>query len=490
MNRISTMRAAVRLAVAAGTLAACSLAPDYHRPETITPPAFKEMGDWKTAEPSDASPKGAWWKRFGDPTLNELEDKVGSANQDLKAAFARFQQARAQLGVANAATEPQVSGYSTTTRIKDSATVTNPIRRVNFSDYALNASVSYEIDVWGRVKNSVESAKDQAQASAGDLAATDLDLRADLADDYFALRGFDTQQRILDETVDAFAAALDLTGRRHAGGVQPEADVAQAEGQLETAKTQASDNRLRRAQLEHAIAILAGEPPAQFGLPPMPLDSPPPPRVDAGLPSSLIERRPDVAAAERRVAAANADIGVARAAFFPVFNLDGLLGVESALPQKWLKGSSSIWSFGPSAAIYLFDGGRLDALSDQARAAYDETVADYRQTVLDANGEVEDNLAALRLLDREAITQKAAVTATQRALDQSTLRYSAGLVTYIEVVESQNLALAAQLSAADIQTRQMTSTVLLIKALGGDWAADGGLDLERVAASNHPPAAP
>ena len=468
---------------ATASLAACSFAPDYHVPETATPPAFKEAGDWKPAEPADEMPKGEWWKTLGDPRLDGLEDKVAGANQNLKSAFARFEQARAQVQVANADSLPEVTGNASGARERRSQTISPSVKPSNFSDYTLSANVSYEVDVWGRVRNSIESAKDKAQASAGDLAATDLDLRADLADDYFMLRGLDTQQRILDETVAAYAAALALTGRRHEGGVQPEADVAQAEGQLETAKTQASDNRLRRAQIEHAIAILAGEPPSQFSLAPLPLDAKPPPAIDTGLPSALIERRPDVAAAERRVAAANADIGVARAAFFPVFSLDALLGVETATPLKWLQAPSTIWSFGPSAAVYLFDGGRRDALTDEARFAFDETVADYRQTVLTANGEVEDNLAALRYLDREAQTESAAVAATQRALDQAKLRYEAGLVTYLEVVETQNAALTAQLSAADILTRRLTSTVLLIKALGGGWNVDTGLSLEKQAAN-------
>ncbi|MEA2754723.1 MAG: hypothetical protein QOJ54_1012 [Aliidongia sp.] len=473
---------------AALSLAACSLAPEYHRPETPAPPAFKEAGEWKRAEPADEAPKGEWWKRFGDPVLNDLEDKLGGANQGLKAAFARFQQARAVVRIAHADTLPQVSVNGAGRRQRVSQTLAFPNQPANFSDYALSADVSYEIDVWGRVRSSLESAKDKAEAGAGDLATTDLGLRADLADDYFALRGFDTQQHILDETVIAFAAALDLTGRRHEGGVQPAADVAQAEGQLETARTQAAENLLRRAQMEHAVAILVGEPPEQFSLPPQPFDNRPPPPVEAGLPSALIERRPDVAAAERRVAAANADIGVARAAFFPVFTLDSMLGLDSATPRRFFQAQSTIWSLGSSAAVALFDGGRRDAMTDQARAAYDETVANYRLTVQTANGEVEDNLAALRLLDREARTQRAAVSATQRALDQAKLRYTAGLVTYIEVVESENLALAAQLSAADIDTRRMTSTVQLIKALGGGWDAGTGLELERTAGL--PPAAP
>jgi NodT family efflux transporter outer membrane factor (OMF) lipoprotein len=468
---------AAALAAAALALAGCSLAPEYHVPETAAPPAYKEIGDWKTAAPADSVPKGEWWKVFGDPQLNALEDRVAGANQNLQAALARFEQARAALRIASADAAPQVQANASASGVRRPGTVADPVPKRNFADYALNATVSYEIDVWGRVRNSIEAAKDQAQASEGDLATADLELRADLAGDYFALRGLDTQQRILDETVTAFADALALTGRRHEGGVQPIADVAQAQGQLETAKTQSADNHLRRQQLEHAIAILVGAVPAEFSLKPMPLDDRPPPPVEVALPSSLIERRPDIAAAERRVAAANAEIGVARAAFFPVFDLEGLIGAESAFPEKLFEAPSSLWSLGPTAAVYLFDGGRIAAMTDQARKVYDETVADYRQSVLTANGEVEDNLIALHQLDREIRTQSAAVKATQAALDQSKLRYTAGIVTYIEVVDNENLALAAQLSAADIETRRMTSTVQLIKALGGGWEAGSGLDL-------------
>jgi NodT family efflux transporter outer membrane factor (OMF) lipoprotein len=476
MNRHFRGEAAA-LAAAASVLAGCSLAPDYKVPETATPVVYKEDGEWKTAAPADEAPRGAWWKLLGDKTLDDLEDKVAGANQNLKATLAQFEQAQAQLRIASADTAPQVQGNAAANEQRHSGTTGNPLPRRNFADYALNVTVSYEIDVWGRVRNSVEAAKDQAQAGAGDLATTELELRADLAADYFALRGLDTQQRILDETVTAFAQALDLTGRRHDGGVQPVADVAQAQGQLETAKTQAADNHLHRQQLEHAIAILVGVMPSDFGLPALPLDDRPPPPVEVGLPSALLERRPDVAAAERRVAAANAQIGVARAAAYPVFDLESMLGVESGLPQKLFGAPSSLWSLGPTAAVTLFDGGRIDAMTDQARKAYDQTVAQYRQSVLTANGEVEDQLIALRQLDKEIRTQSAAVTATQKALDQSKLRYTAGIVTYIEVVDNENLALAAQLSQADIITRRMTSTVQLIKALGGGWSSDTGLDL-------------
>ncbi|MEI9986159.1 MAG: efflux transporter outer membrane subunit [Aliidongia sp.] len=478
MKHFSARGIAAWVMAATVPLAACDLAPDYNVPETPAPVAYKESDGWKTAQPADEVPKGEWWKSLGDPQLDALEEKVGSSNQDLKSAYEKFLQARAQLGITSADLSPQVGLNGSATRTRRSENAIPLFKPTNFSDYATSINVSYEVDLWGRVRNSVESSKDQAQATEGDLATTDLDLRAELAADYFSLRGFDTQQRILDETVAAYAAALDLISRRHTGGVQPIADVAQAQGQLETAKTQASDNHIHRQQMEHAVAILVGVPPSEFSLPVMPLEQQTPPAIATGLPSSLIERRPDVAAAERRVASANANIGVARAAYYPVFNLEGLLGVDSAIPAKLFSASSTIWSFGPTAAVALIDGGRRDAMNDQARAAFDQTVADYRQTVLNANGEVEDDLVALRQLDQEIKTENAAVTATQQALDQARLRYNAGLVTYIEVVDTQNLALQAQLSDADIETRRMTSTVQLIKALGGGWSRDTGLDLE------------
>jgi NodT family efflux transporter outer membrane factor (OMF) lipoprotein len=481
MTRSFASGAAAWILAAALPLAACDFAPDYHVPETAAPLDYKETADWKLAHPSDELPKGEWWKGLGDPRLDDLEDKIGVANQNLKSAYARFMQARAALGISEADLSPQVglnTSYSKTQASKNAIPLTKPS---NYSNYAISANVSYEVDLWGRVKNSVEAAKDSALASEGDLAAVDLDLKATLAADYFSLRGFDTQQRILDETVAAYQSAFDLINRRHSGGVQPIADVAQAQGQLETAKTQAADNHLRRQQMEHAIAILVGLQPAEFDLAALPLDTKAPPPIGTGLPSQLLERRPDIAAAERRVASANAQIGVARAAYYPAVTLDGLLGTSTSAPAKLFQAPSTIWSFGPSAALALIDGGRRDAQNDQARAFFDQTVADYRQTVLNASGEVEDNLVALHQLDRESLTQATAVSATQTALDQAKLRYNAGLVTYIEVVDTQNLALQAQLSAADIQTRRMTSTVQLIKALGGGWDAATGLDLDMAA---------
>jgi NodT family efflux transporter outer membrane factor (OMF) lipoprotein len=340
----------------------------------------------------------------------------------------------------------------------------------DYSDFIAGVSLSYEIDLFGRVRNTIAGARATEQATAGDVAALDLNLRADLADDYFALRALDAQQELLDHTVADYQRALKLTEILYRGGMAAKADVLQARAQLESARTQAEDSRLRRAQFEHAIASLVGQQASSFKVTPRPL--PPtsaPPPIALGLPSQLLERRPDVAAAERRVAAANARIGVARAAFFPVFSLAGAAGTESFSLANWMLAPSRFWSVGPQGIFTLFDGGLRRAQSAAVVAAYDEQVANYRGSVLTAFQEVEDNLAALRQLERESLSQAAAVAAAQGALDQANFRYRSGLVTYLEVVSTENAALAAHITAIDINARRLTASVLLIKALGGDW---------------------
>lgn len=459
------------VAIAAGALlAACSFAPEYQAPAEPSPAAFKEAGEWKPAEPADHAPRGPWWTAFGDPELDALEDRVTSANQDLRAAVARYDQARATARIARADLFPNLSANAGATRQQTSRNraTYSALQPHIYSDYTLNADVSYELDVWGRVRNTVAAARAQAQASAGDLATVDLAMHAELATDYFLLRSDDTRQTLLDDTVKAYQQALDLTRRRHDGGVAAAADVDQAETQLQTATTLAADNRLKRSQLEHAIAVLIGQPPSGFSLPTSPLAATLPP-IDPGLPSQLLERRPDVAAGERRVFAANAQIGVARAAFFPVFGLNAAAGFESRSPSSWIEAPSSLWSFGPSATLALLDWGRREAVTDRARAAYDEAVADYRQSVLTAYQDVEDNLIALRQLDEEHQSQTAAVAAAQRAQAQAGNRYKGGIATYLEVTVAQNNALQAQLSLADIEVRRINAGVLLAKALGGGW---------------------
>jgi NodT family efflux transporter outer membrane factor (OMF) lipoprotein len=457
-----------------GTLTACSFAPVYKTPDSVpATSAYKEAGDWKAAQPVDNQNRGTWWTLFQDPQLDALEAKVGDANQGLKAAFARLQQARAATRIARADLFPTLNIASSATRSRVSANTPRfpPGAKLIANNFDLEADLSYELDVWGRVRNAVTSAKASQQASAADLATLNLSIHAELATDYFALRAEDAQQVLLDRTVADYAQSLQLTQNLYNGGGAALADVAQAQAQLETARTQAADIQLQRAQSEHAIAVLLGENPSAFHVEPNPLPlEMTPPSIDPGLPSSLLERRPDVAAAERRVAAANAQIGVARAAYFPVFSLAAATGFDSTRSSNWLTAPSRLWSVGPAAGVLtLFDAGRHRAQTAQAMAIYDEQVAGYRNTVLTAYQEVEDNLAALRQLQQESISEAAAVTATGKALQQAQYRYKAGLVTYLEVATNENTALQAQLSNVTIQLRRMDASVLLVKALGGGW---------------------
>src|ERR1700726_1491440 len=461
-----------------GALTACSFAPVYRTPVSVpATDAYKESGDWKAAEPVDNQNRGAWWTLFQDPQLDALEAKVGDANQDLRAAFARLQQARAATRMTRADLFPTLSAGSSATRSRLSVNSPTyfPGRKLTYNNFDLEADLSYEFDVWGRVRNAVTSAKASQQASAADLATLNLSIHAELATDYFALRAEDAQQVLLDATVADYARSLQLTQNLYTGGGAALADVAQAQAQLESARTQAADIRLQRAQSEHAIAVLLGENPSSFHVEPNPLPlalTPPP--IDPGLPSSLLERRPDVAAAERRIAAANAQIGVARAAYFPVFSLAAAGGLQTLQASNWLQAPSRFWSLGPAAGVLtLFDAGRHRAQTAQAKAVYDEQVANYRSTVLTAYQEVEDNLAALRQLQQESISEAAAVTATATALQQAQYRYKAGLVTYLEVATTENTSLQAQISNATIQQRRLNASVLLVKALGGGWQRGG-----------------
>jgi len=468
----------VRLRVATtailGIVGGCSLSPTYQRPAMPTPPdAYKEAGEWKVAAPADTAARGPWWKMFHDPELDALEGQVTSANQSLKASFAQLEQARAETRIARSMWFPTITADASATRSRVStySAANTSGRAMTGNAFNLSADLSWELDVFGRIRNTVASAHASEQASAGDTAALDLAVHAELATDYFTLRGLDVEQRLLDHTVADYAKALGVTQNLYRGGAAPVSDVYQAQAQLETARTQAEDTRLRRAQTEHAIAVLIGREASGFTLEaqPDPQSLAAPPAVAVGLPSELLERRPDVAAAERRVAAANASIGVARAAFFPVFTLPGTIGSLSPTTDTWLTAPSEYWAIGPHAMLTLFDAGAHAAQSAQAHAAYDQQVANYRGTVLTAFQEVEDNLAALRQLQLESVSQAAAVTATQGALDQANLRYKGGIVTYLEVVSTENAALAARLAAVDIDVRRDNATVLLIRALGGDW---------------------
>ena len=471
------MRAGAGLALAlASALGGCSLAPHYQRPATPAPgDSYKELGQWKIAAPADTTPRGAWWTMFQDQELNQLESRVTAANQSLKAALARLEEARAATRIARAGYFPTLDAQASATRQRVSANAPGftPGAEPIYNTFIVGGDLSYEIDLFGRVRNTVAGARATEQATAGDVAALDLSVHAELATDYFLLRGLDAQQQLLDRTVADYARALALTRNLYEGGAAALADVQQAQAQLETARTQAEDTRLRRAQTEHAIAVLVGAAASAFHLEAQPVESGRAvPAIDPGLPSQLLERRPDVAAAERRVAAANAAIGVARAAYFPVFSLTGSAGQASSQSSNWLSAPSRYWSIGPQGVLTVFDAGLHAAQSAAAHAAYDEQVANYRNTVLGAYQDVEDNLAALRQLALENVSQAAAVSATQGALEQALFRYKGGVVTYLEVVSTENAALAARLAAVDIETRRISATVLLVRALGGDWQAD------------------
>jgi NodT family efflux transporter outer membrane factor (OMF) lipoprotein len=472
MRRAALIGAATCLA---GGLAACSFAPPYHVPETETANQYKESSGWKIAEPADTSSRGDWWQVFQDADLSTLETRAGDANQSLKAAFARLQQARADTRIARADLFPSITANGSAMRGRTSPNSPRflPGTETVGNDFVLEADVSYEVDLWGRVRNQVSSARATQQASAADLASVSLSIHAEIATDYFSLRSRDRQQVLLDKTVEDYQKALTLTQNLFDGGAAALSDVAQAQAQLQSARTQAHDNRLQRAQIEHALAVLLGENPSNYHLAASPLtaDAAPPP-LGSGMPSSLLERRPDIAEAERRVAAANAQIGVARAAYFPQFTLTGSAGYNSTRSSNWLSAPSRFWSFGPQVSLPIFEGGRLHAQTEKTKAAYDEQVANYRQAVYSAYQDVEDNLIALRELQEEQETQAGAVAATSSALQQAQYRYNAGTVTYLEVSTAETAALQAQLVQVDVQLRRLSAGVLLVKALGGGWQHD------------------
>lgn len=458
-------------AVTAMLLASCSFAPDYHRPEMPIPEAYKEApGEWQKADPEKAAQeRGPWWQVYNDPTLNALEEKLLVANQDVKAAVARYDQARALLSVARASYFPAVNADAGASRQRFSQTAAELRASKPFNDFQFAGDVSYELDLWGRVRNRVKAGEGRAEASKAELAALRLSLQAELAMNYFSLRGLDQQQALVDQTVLAYEKALKLTQSRFQGGAAPQMDVDRADAQLQSARTLSADTRLKRAQLEHAIAVLTGEVASSFALP-VQSGASVVPVLAPQLPSSLVEQRPDIAAAAARVEAANAEIGVARAAYFPTVSLGARGGVESAEMARLVQAPSLLWSFGPSLFMPLFDAGRIRALSEQAHAAYEETVAGYRQVVLQAFQQVEDQLAAMQQLALQNTTQTAAVQAAERALQQAGNRYAGGIATYLDVVQAQTTALQAELSLLDIRTRQLTASVMLTKAVGGTVA--------------------
>jgi NodT family efflux transporter outer membrane factor (OMF) lipoprotein len=460
---------------------ACAVGPDYQKPPARVPASYKELApagaagpdSWKPAEPRDGLTRGKWWAIFGDPVLNGLEAEIDVSNQNLALAAAQFRGARAAVRGARADLFPTLATGPSAAR--SSASPGRPgtpagTARTTSNDFLLPLDLSWEADVWGRIRRNVEGSMAAAQASAADLEAVRLSLHAELALDYFQLRGVDAQRRLLETNVAAYEKALQLTTNRYRQGVVSGVDVALAQTQLETTRAQATDLGIARAQLEHAMAILVGKPPADFALAPDPGEIEPP-AVPVGLPSELLERRPDVAAAERRMAAANAQIGVATAAFFPRLLLSAAGGWESTAVAKFFSAPNLFWSVGAALTETLFDGGKRRSVQEQARAAYDAAVATYRAEVLAALAQVEDNLAALRILAQEAREQAAAVAAAERSVAMARNRYEGGVTTYLEVVTAQGAALADERVAVGIRTSQMTASVNLIKAVGGAWSA-------------------
>jgi NodT family efflux transporter outer membrane factor (OMF) lipoprotein len=435
-----------------------------------TPTDYKTAGIWRIAQPSDAQSRGKWWEIFGDPQLNALEDELTVSNQNLKVADARFREARAMIGYQRANEFPTISVGANTSSLQDSShqpyfLIPNPSPE---GELQLPFDLSYEVDLWGRIRRTVAAARKETQASAADLETVSLSLHAELAVDYVEVRSADAQQRLLDDTVKAYSDALRLTQNRLAGGDAPASDVAEAQTQLDTTRVMATDIGVMRAQYEHAIAVLIGKPPAAFSLPPQPLDLRPP-DIPPGIPSELLQRRPDIAAAERRVAEANDQIGISQAAYYPSLTLSALSGFEGTSGATWFGWPSLFWAVGTSLTQQLFDGGRRHAQSQVAHAAYDAAVASYRQTALTAFQQVEDNLAALRILADEARQQREAVASANNSLRIFSNRYVGGEDTYLQVITAQTYALANERNDVDILRRRMEADILLVKALGGGW---------------------
>lgn len=447
-------------------ISGCSVGPDYKRPDAPVPSSFKELKGWRQALPRDQEIRTKWWEAFGDPILNSLAQQVNVSNQSIALAESQYRQAQALVQLARANYFPTLGAGAAYTRSQPAGETSGT---VNQHQISLNAI--WEVDLWGKVRRQVEGSTASAEASFADLQAMRLSMQTELALNYFQLRTLDAQKKNLDEAVEAYTKALELTSNRYNAGVVAKADVAQALTQLKSTQAQAIDIGVQRAQLEHAIASLTGKPPADFSLPPV-IFAPPQIKIPVAIPSDLLERRPDIASAERKMAAANAQIGVAKAAYYPSLSLSGSLGYLSAELATLFTAPSFFWALGPMAlATTLFDGGARKAQSEQAMAAYDGTVAFYRQTVLTGFQEVEDNLAALRILDEEAQMQEQAVNSSHESVTLTTNQYRAGIVSYLNVVTTQIIALTNERAAISISGQRLNAAVLLVKALGGGWSA-------------------
>jgi NodT family efflux transporter outer membrane factor (OMF) lipoprotein len=459
---------------AVALLAGCSFAPVYQTPATALPTAFKESGAWQVATPADRLPRDGWWRIYRDPVLDGLEARVADANPDVAAAVARHDAATADLDEARAGWFPTLGASADVSTNRQSAR--RPLRGADqssvYGSNTLALGLNYDLDLWGKVRNEVAAGSASLEASADDLASVRLSLQASLADTYFRLRGLDAQRKLLADTIHTYQRALQLTLSRHAGGIASDLDVSRAQTQLDAARARADDIAARRALFEHAIATLSGTPASSFSLAPS-LSTAPVPALPAGVPATLLQRRPDIAAAERRVAAANARIGVARAAFFPDLSLGFDGGYQSDALSPWLMAPNEMWSVGPNLLMTLFDGGRREAVTQAARAKLAENGAHYKATVLRAFQQVEDNLALLHHLGDEAAREDEALAAARRTLALSMSRYRDGVVSYLDVVTAQTTELDTETTALDLRTRRLEASVGLIDALGGGWSATG-----------------
>jgi NodT family efflux transporter outer membrane factor (OMF) lipoprotein len=484
MYLIRTLPPAAAAGLATVLAAGCMVGPDYVRPSVRVPVSYKEAGPWRPAAPMDQIPRGDWWKVYGDPELDALEAQVSISNQNVQAAAAQLRESQTLVQQARAGLFPSLSGSASVVRSESTVgggQVPVSVGGPTVTTHNFSLSLPWEIDLWGRMRRQVEASQATAEASAADLESARLSAQATLAEDYFLLRIADAQKRLLDRTVAAYQRALQITRNRYAAGVVSKVDVFQAETQLKTTQAQAIDVGVQRAQLEHAIAVLIGRPPADFAV--SAEEAPPAvPKIPAGVPSQLLERRPDIASAERQVAAANAQIGVAEAAFFPSLTLSASGGYQGSSFSNVLSAGNRFWSIGPALAGTLFDAGLRRAQTAQAIAAYDATVANYRQTVLTGFQEVEDNLAAQRILAREAGAQQAAVAAARRSVELSLNQYKAGTIDYLNVVTAQATQLSNEQAAVNLEGRRLAASVGLIKALGGGWQAPTGKIPEKPAA--------
>lgn len=456
--------------VAALALAGCSVAPKLELPDVAVAESYKEPAPWTQAAPADRLARDGWWRPYGDDELNRLQQRLVENSPDLQAVLARYRQAQAFADQLRSGLFPSLGLRADGVRARQSET-RPPAGQSSpryYDSFAVGAAATYEVDLWGRVRNDVNAGRLEANAAAADLESARLSLQAQLADSYITLYGVDREATLLGDTVAAYDRALALTKERHQAGIVSGLDVARAQTQLETARSQSAQNQALRATLEHTIAVLVGESPSQFSLTPrsVPLQLP---DIPSEMPAELLQRRPDIAAAQRRTAAANASVGVARAAYFPSITLNGVYGFESNRSSDWLTAPNAAWSVGPTLLLELFDMGRRRARVAQAHAVLDEAGANYRGVVLNAFKEVEDNLALLHHYGNAAESERAAVTSSQLSLDFAMNRYREGAVSYLEVVQSQTVALDAQRNALDLETRQLRASVALIRALGGGW---------------------